>query len=287
MVYPVSGMLIPERCFVEILEPVARLDQDLAHARPHRGVGGRVSGRDVIERIDEVENVLVAGWEVVSQPALLDQHAERVLAAGAEGGIAFPGQEPDVGLGGRYPAPEQRVEQQLARVAHRNLGGLGPVRHIVRVAGVEDGPEFLAHVVAPGAEELRARGIALPLGVGIGADDAGHLDAGVKDVLVGGTLGPETAADGRRVGRVHADLAAARKPAVDPVDYHGPEGPGKEPESLVRVSRPRLGLGDAGYDGSQGQCAEAYPQRASHTQEGVHCVLSQEENQGTPAGPCL
>ena len=96
---------MPKRCLVEILEPVARLDQDLAHARPHRGVGGRVSGRDVIERIDEVEDVLVAGREVVAQPALLDQHAERVLAAGAEGGIAFPGQEPDVAPARPIPGP--------------------------------------------------------------------------------------------------------------------------------------------------------------------------------------
>ena len=36
--------------------------------------------------------------------------------------------------------------------------------------------------------------------------------AGVEDVLIGGALGPESAANRGRVGRIHADLAAGGQP---------------------------------------------------------------------------
>ena len=37
-------------------------------------------GGDVVEGIDEVEDVLIARWEVPAHAALLDQDAERVRA---------------------------------------------------------------------------------------------------------------------------------------------------------------------------------------------------------------
>ncbi len=126
-------------------------------------------------------------------------------------------------------APEQREEQVLVGIARRHLGRLADVVAgpggvadegvVFRVGGVVDRLDLLAVLGgALGIEEEGPGGVAGPLRIGIGADDARDLQAGVEHVLVRGSLGPESAADGRRVGRIDADLAGGRETAVDAVD---------------------------------------------------------------------
>ncbi len=223
-----------EAGLVQRLEARAGLRHDVYHAGPDPGGGidRRVARSGVVKGVDEVEDVLVAGGEVVAETALLHQDAERVLAAGPERRVAFRRHEPDVTLRGGDAALQQRIVQIGRGVALGHQSGLRPRGDVVRVRGVVDRLDLLPVVVATRAEQLAAGGVAGPLRIGVVPDDARHLDPGVEHVLVGGALGPETASDGGRVGGVDADLPVRLQAAVDPVDGERAHPPWRRAGSL-------------------------------------------------------
>ena len=236
------------------LELRRRLHQDRLHVGPRRGVVGGVGRRDVVERVDVVDDVLVARREVPAHAAGFDQDAQRVRAAGVLGGVAFPAEPPDVALGRIHAALEKRIVECSRGVAGRDLGRSRPVGHILGVLGVVDRLDFLA--VLRGAlriEEEGAGGVATPRVARLGpADHARELQAGIEVVLVGRALGPVAAADGRRVRRVDADLTRRRQTAIDAVDGQGAETPREE--AKAPSARTRLGLCRGGRRRQRRQC---------------------------------
>ena len=130
-------------------------------------------------------------------------------------------------------ALQRRVEQVALRIAaERELEAVtGAVvafgaRHprlvrpdgrVGRVVRVEDRPDFLAVVAAGRVVEEGAGGVAreaVHRSV-TRLDDAGDVDAGPEDVLVGGAAGPDAAAHRRRPRG--ADLAGREDAALHPV----------------------------------------------------------------------
>ena len=78
--------------------------------------------RDVVERIDEVNDVVIAGREVPAHPALLDQHPERVAAAGVERRDCRPSSSTR-----RHPATPADGARRLRW--HPSAGAGGRCRH--------------------------------------------------------------------------------------------------------------------------------------------------------------
>ncbi len=216
---------------VERLELVGLLDQDLPQSGPVLCVVGFVLRGDVVEGQHQVDQVLVTGRVVPPHHPVLGDDAERVRPGGVEARVGLGGHEPDVALRGGDPAPEQRVEDILRRIALRHVGRLGPVGLVDRRRRVvELGHEGAVLAKTGGVEEHAAGGVAAPwVGRLVALDDAGHLQAGIEHVLVAGALGPVATTDRRRVGRVDAHLATGVQAVVDAVDGDRAGVAGKEP----------------------------------------------------------
>src|SRR5207247_10361109 len=83
--------------FVAILEVGPDVGNFGLDGRVEAAVDGGGAGGHVVEGENEINDVLVAGRVVPSQPALLDEDAHRVGAGVArKSGVAVPGPDPQV-----------------------------------------------------------------------------------------------------------------------------------------------------------------------------------------------